>query len=240
MLLNVIIAELTKMRKNKMFIISSLIVWIFAVFLIAIDPSFANLTDGWFGVASPLNIVLSIMSGFVITVLIQREYQDNTIINVLTAPVARKEFIITKSVTWFIWHIITLSVTIALVTVSYRLIFSTTFQISEAVRLIVGFGKMGLLSFVTFLPLLWIAIKQRKTFYPTLILALVFAALLIAVADYPIFNFIPWTAVTIVSLSGIQGVGIGTQEIIIGLTSIFTCGIFGLGLACFSFSNQDQ
>ena len=228
------------MRKNKMFIISSLIVWVFTIFLMIIDSSLADLTDGWFGIASTLNAVLSIMSGLVITVLIQREYQDNTLINVLTAPVVRKEFVISKSIVWFIWHFITLSINIALIALGYRFIFSETFQINRAVEFIVGFGKLGLLSFVTLLPLLWIAVKQKKAFYPTMLFTLIFAVLQLAIANYPIFNVIPWTAVTIVSLAGIPETGIGMQEIIIGLTSIFACGILGLGSASFSFSKQDQ
>jgi len=216
-----------------------MIVWIFTAFLIIIDPSSADFSDGWLGVASPLNTVISIMSGFVITVLIQREYQDNTLINVLTAPVARVEFIISKSIVWFIWHFVTLTINIAIITLGYRFIFSETFQINKAVEFITGLGSLGLLSFVTFLPLLWIVVKQRKTFYPSVLFTLIFAVLLIAIANYPIFNVIPWTAVTLVSVPESRAI-IGTPGMIIGLSSIFICGILGLSFACFSFSKQDQ
>ena len=238
-MLNIIGAECVKMRKNKMFIISSLIVWGFTAFLIIIDPSLADLTDTWFVIGSPLNLVLSIMSGFVVTVLVQREYQDNTIINVLTAPVARKEFVFSKCFVWFIWHVTTLGITIAITAISYRLVYSEAFQANAISEFIVGFGTMGLLSFVTFLPLLWIAIKQRKLFYPTVFFTLVFAVLQLSIANNPIINAIPWTTVALVSLAESQSI-IGTSGMIIGLTSIFVCGGLGVGLACYSFGKQDQ
>jgi len=238
-LLNIIGTELVKMRKSKMFIISSMIVWSFTAFLIIIDPSLADFTYTWFVIGSPLNLVLSIMSGIIITVLIQREYQDNTIINVLTAPVARKEFVFSKCFAWFIWHVATLGITIAITAISYKLVFPEAFQTNAVTEFIVGFGTMGLLSFVTFLPLLWIAIKQRKLFYPTVFFTLIFAVLQLSIANSPIFNAIPWTAVSLISLAESQAI-IGTSGMIIGLTSIFVCGVLGVGLACNSFGKQDQ
>jgi len=71
------------------------------------------------------------------------------------------------------------------------------------------------------------------------LLTLVFASLQTNVAHSPLVNAIPWTAVPLVSFANNQSV-IGTSGMIIGLTSIFACGILGLVLACFSFAKQDQ
>ena len=46
----------------------------------------------WFQISFVVNMLaLPIVSGFVITVIIQKEYQDNTLRNVLLAPTSRTD-----------------------------------------------------------------------------------------------------------------------------------------------------
>lgn len=64
-----------------------------------------------------VGMVLSIMSGFIITFLMQREYEDRTINNVLTAPTSRWRFLFGKLVIWFIWYLGTLIGVVAIYTI---------------------------------------------------------------------------------------------------------------------------
>lgn len=51
------------------------------------------------------SLFLSIASGFVITFLIQGEYEDKTIINVLSAPTSRSVFLFSKFLVWLLWYL---------------------------------------------------------------------------------------------------------------------------------------
>lgn len=232
--------ELIKMRKNKMFIISSLLVWFITFFMFNVnsdlsleDQQMALLAGG---IAT--NMVLSVISVFVATVLIQREYQDHTIINTLTAPVMRRDFILSKAVAWFIWHGATLVIKVAIVFLVIQLGYAEVLNASQVLDIVGNMLRLGLLSFVTFLPLLWLAVKQRRAFYPTLFVG-IFLAVFISSVNVPFSQVIPWTAVPLVSIAESQAV-IGTSGMIIGLVSIFATGIFGLVLACAEFARQDQ
>jgi len=181
-----------------------------------------------------------VMSVFVLTTLIQREYQDHTMINVLTAPVSRTRFIISKLFAWLIWHLVTLVIGILLIVAGY-IIFSESFFTNEIVNFVRNFTIIGLLSFVSMIPLIWVAILQRKTFSPTIILGIGMAIMYMSVADNMILNYIPWSAVSIIGIGFSESIStIGMERLIIGLTSIFATGILGLVLACLSFAKQDQ
>ena len=239
-LLNAIGVELLKMRKNKMLIISSLIVWLITFFMfntnndLSLEDQQMLLLAG--GIAT--NMVFSIVSVFVVTVLVQREYQDHTIINLLTAPVMRRDFILSKAVAWFIWHVVTLIVKIVIVVLVIQLTYTEPLSSHVLAEMVGNMARLGLLSYVAFLPLLWITIVQRRLFYPSLFIG-IFLSILQNSVGMPFDNMIPWTAITRVSLSESQAV-IGTSGIIMGLISIFATGIGGLIFACLSFAKQDQ
>lgn len=239
-MLNTIRVELYKMRKNKMFVISSLIVWAMTYLMfganndLSLEDQQMALLAG--GVAT--NMVLSVISVFVATVLIQREYQDHTIINTLTASVMRRDFILSKAVTWLIWHVMTLIGKIVIIVLVIQLAYAEAMTSRVMFEMIGNMLRLGLLSFVTFLPLLWLAVKQRRAFYPTLFVG-IFLAVFIGSVNVPFSQVIPWTAVPLVSISESQAM-IGTSGMIIGLTSIFATGIFGLLFACVEFARQDQ
>ena len=181
------------------------------------------------------NALMMMMSGFVLTTLIQREYQDHTMINVLTAPVARTKFIMSKLLAWFIWHFTTLVVVIIIFAVWYQFIFSGY----EIIGNVVDYLRLGLFSFISMIPLIWIAIMQRRVFFPTIFLSFVLAGATVIISDGMLYNIIPWTAVPLVSFSYIID-ALPVSRLIIGLISISATGILGLVLACMTFAKQDQ
>ena len=74
-------------------------------------------------VSSPFSllqtIALPVVNGFVLTSLIQREYQDCTLRNTLCAPVSRSAFLLSKTVIWFLWFFLSASAAM-LLTLSWR------------------------------------------------------------------------------------------------------------------------
>ena len=245
-MLNIVYAELMKTKKSKIFTISTLIALVVPVFLIIhgaiLEPLTAQYTHytDWFMTGLMFSgTVLPIMSGFVISILIQREYQDHTVINVLTAPVSRISFIVSKLMIWFLWYAVTLFAIIAIFVLGYYLVYTETFYFNGVKLLVELFTKFGLLSFVASFPLLWIAIKQRKVFYPSILLALFFTAIQIAAFQtsaglLPLASIVPWSAVAIVSMSAPMPYSA------ICIASIVVTGLLGLLLSCYTFNKQDQ
>jgi bacitracin transport system permease protein len=186
-------------------------------------------------------MMLSIISGIVITVLVQREYQDNALVNVLTSPVSRKRFIFAKLTAWFLWYIFALVGIIVVYVFGSRFIFTEIFSLDRTTTIIQYFGVQGLLGFIAFIPLLLVTIIQRKIFYPSIILTIILALVMLEGGDiaaggerFSLANIIPWQAVTIISY------GVSMPYKAIGLASIFTSGIIGLALSLYTFSKQDQ
>lgn len=59
-----------------------------------------------------------------------------------------------------------------------KFIYPDEFSIDFAKALITMFTKFGLLSFITFVPLLWVTILQKKLFYPSVLVAIAFTGML--------------------------------------------------------------
>ncbi|WP_300819129.1 hypothetical protein [uncultured Oscillibacter sp.] len=101
------------------------------------------------------------------------------------------------------------------------------------------FTKFGTLSFVSFLPLLWVTVLQRKLFYPSALAALGFSAILlgrfnISTEMLPLASLMPWTAVSLVSVYQVEG-----PYTAIGMVSIALTGIFGVQSALRAIDKQD-
>ena len=106
---NAVCSEIIKFRRNKMAWVGTLIIATIPLFMIwnrlVIDPQREYME--WLMSVLMLNtLILPIVNGFVITSNMQREYQDRTIRNVLTAPVSREKFLTAKLVVWFLWYLI--------------------------------------------------------------------------------------------------------------------------------------
>lgn len=98
--------------ENKAAWIGTIIVSLVPLLLILkslyLDPQRGEYMD-WFMTVSMLNtLIFPIISGFIITAIVQREYQEKTLRNILSAPTSRENFVIAKLAVWFLWYLTTL------------------------------------------------------------------------------------------------------------------------------------
>jgi len=233
-LLNTISVELFKMWKNKIFGFCLLVViGITLMQLQGISPGRTDLEGVFFSLLMSTFYIHLLMSGIILTVLFQREYQDNTLINMLTAPTGRIEFVLSKLIAWFLWHIITLMLSLFALGLWSHFILSETFPW----RLVIFFILLGCTSFVTALPLLLLAIKQRRAFYPTILMTMVLVFLQSQILEHnPIFAAF---AIHFLDSSGVSP-QVETSMIVMTLASVLAFGLVSIIGACVSFSRQDQ
>ena len=185
-------------------------------------------------------LILPIVNGFVITSNMQREYQDRTIRNVLTAPVSREKFLTAKLSVWFLWYLISFCLSEVIVIAGCYILFPVEFTTRNMRYALSLFTQNNFFSFIVGIPILLICVKQQALFYPSMLATLGSAVLQAAglqVSEELILPacVCPWTAV---SISGL--VEVDTFYYWICLVSIFLCGLVGFMGTIISFGNQDQ
>lgn len=240
---NAVCSEIIKFRRNKMAWVGTLIIATIPLFMIwnrlVIDPQREYME--WLMSVLMLNtLILPIVNGFVITSNMQREYQDRTIRNVLTAPVSREKFLTAKLVVWFLWYLISFCLSEVIVIAGCYILFPVEFTTRNMRYALSLFTQNSFFSFIVGIPILLICVKQQALFYPSMLATLGSAVLQAAglqVSEELILPacICPWTAV---SISGI--VGWGTQYWSICTITITVCGIIGFIGALVSFKRQDQ
>ena len=240
---NAVCSEIIKFRRNKMAWVGTLIIATIPLFMIwnrlVIDPQREYME--WLMSVLMLNtLILPIVNGFVITSNMQREYQDRTIRNVLTAPVSREKFLTAKLVVWFLWYLISICLSEMIVTAGCYTLFPVEFTTGNMRYALFLLIQNNFFSFIAGIPILWICVKQQALFYPSM-LAILGSAVLQAAGLQVSEELIlpacvcPWTAV---SISGL--VEVDTFYYWICLVSIFLCGLVGFMGTIISFGNQDQ
>ncbi|MBO0451589.1 hypothetical protein IGK47_000674 [Enterococcus sp. AZ007] len=238
---NVISAEWMKLKRNRIFAVCSLLTLFAAAFMVFKDLVIVESPIEDYRVWLPtvylvVGSLLSIMSGFIVTFLMQREYEDRTINNVLTAPTSRFRFLLGKLAIWFIWYTGTLIGVVIIYTIGGWLIYPDTFGATGTKTLVTTLFKYCFLAFVAALPLLPVSVLQRKLFYPTIMAALAFTGIQMFALNIP-FNFarlMPWSAVVVQSL-----VELSFKDDLLTLGSIFLTGIIGFVAAYWLFKRQD-
>lgn len=236
-------SEIIKFRRNRMAWLGTLIIITIPLFMIwnrlVIDTQREYME--WLMSVLMLNtLILPIVNGFVITSSMQREYQDRTIRNVLTAPVSREKFLTAKLIVWFLWYLISFCLSEAISIAGCYALYSVEFTTGNMRYALSLFTQNNFFSFIVGIPILLICVKQQALFYPSMLATLGSAVLQAAglqVSEELILPacVCPWTAV---SISGI--VGFDTFYYWICLVSIFLCGLVGFMSVIISFRNQDQ
>ena len=163
--------EILKLKKNNMALIGFAVTISIPILLILksilIDKTKIDYHEWIMTVSMLVNVVLPIMSGFFITQSMQKEYGEKTIINIVTAPVNRKTFVLSKIAVWFCWCFVVMMVTECLTIVGSLMLFPT--QVTSDDLFIELFTQIGFLSYIASLPIIWIAIRQRTLFYPSML-----------------------------------------------------------------------
>lgn len=235
--------ELLKLKKNKMALIGFVATISIPVLLVLksllIDKTRIDYQEWLQTVSMLVNILLPIMSGFFITQSIQKEYGEKTIINILTAPVGRKTFVFSKVAVWCCWYLAVMVITEGITIAGSWLLFCSQVTSATIAFTIQLFTQTGILSFFAFLPVIWIAIRQRTLFYPSMLCTLIFVLLQSAGSQVseellPVASFVPWLAVQISAMLPTD-----SQYFNICILSILCSGISGIVLAIWEFKRQD-
>ncbi len=235
--------EILKLKKTRMALIGFVVTISIPILLILksifIDKTRIDYHEWIMTVSMLVNLVLPVMSGFFITQSMQKEYGEKTIINIVTAPVNRKIFVFSKIAVWFCWYLAVMVVTQCLAIVGSLILFGSQVTSATIYFTIQLFTQIGLLSYIAFLPIIWIAIRQRTLFYPTMLCTLVFVLLQsvgsqVSQELLSIASFVPWLAIQISTM-----LPLNSQYFYICIASILCAGIIGVWLSIREFNKQD-
>lgn len=243
-MLNILKSEFLKLKKDTMFYTGTIISVLVPVLVIIKDKFLSTppekIMDWVMNCCLVDFLILSTLSGFIITYLVQKEYQSGALTNILSSAVSRASFVFAKLTIWFLWYVVLL-IYIEIITVSgSKFMYPAQFDVGFTKMVIVMFAKFGLSSFITSIPLLWITILQRKLFYPAILVTIGFTGILfggfnISAEMILPASILPWTAVSLVTIYEIE-----SPYLIIGIISIAITGITGLFLALRSIYKQEQ
>lgn len=240
---HIILAEFSKFRKNKMVLTGFLsVVCVPILFLLKslfIDSGRISWQEWTLSNFTVLFLILPIMSSILITYSVEKEYEEKTIINIITAPTKRSYLILSKIVVWFCWYLITLLAAELLLILGAFCLYGSAFDTQAVWLTLSRFTGTGLLSFAAFLPVIWIAVRQRTLFYPSVLAALVFTALQAAGSQIaeellPFASLVPWMAVGIMRILTSQNI-----YFYVCIFSILLFGILGIFLAVRELKHQD-
>lgn len=239
-MLNMIRSELYKIRKNRIFYVCLVLVILPAIWIIYKDTILTTPPQQISNWIQSVNVItslfLSIASGFVITFLMQREYEDKTIINVLAAPTSRIVFILSKFIIWVLWYLLVLGISMVIYIIGGKLVYPGNFGTYEIMLLFDRVAKARVLSFVASTPLLLVAVMQRRTFYPTIMCSLAVTGVELFTLMLPVkfACMIPWSAAMLL------GYGITGDYTLQAIVAVFVSGVIGISSACFVFQRQNQ
>lgn len=241
-MLNILATERMKLRRDKLMLVCSLIAVLLPIFMVWYEfysTGGAMPDEGvvhWVSRYSLMYqlIVYPVLSGLVFTFSLHREYGDQTLINTLTAPVGRAKFLLGKIIVWTVWHISITAAFLAIMCVSVSVFYGSSYLFAGFAGIASLVMKSGLLNLGTLTPIIWVAVLQRKPFYPSLVCAMVFAGIGFMGLYGPelLGNIVPWIAVVFINV----GIKVIPE---FAYTSIALCFIFGLFMAMRSFRRQD-
>lgn len=239
-LLNILANERLKLRRNKLLPVCTLIAILIPVFMVVVDlvekDSLAMTGIEWLRrIIIPIQIIVyPVLSGFVITFLIQKEYVERTMINTLTAPTSRGKFLMGKYLIWTLWMIGITLIFLFIICIGYTSIFGfselqTSF--AEITRICL---KTGILNLLSMSPLLIVCILQRNIFYPSLLCSCLVSGIGFVGLYWSeaLRNLIPWSAVTSICLLD--------SQVIVPYASIIICYAIGIIMSIYCFRHQNQ
>jgi bacitracin transport system permease protein len=247
-LLNLLYCELLKLKRSKMLLIS------FLGALVAPALMFANGVNTHFlrpdneikmtGFYDSCIMFSMLMFGLIVYAVItaylfSREYTENTLKTIITVPVKKRTFIISKFIMLFIWIMfLTLIswISIYILTALFNAIFGLEeFYTSVA---LIYLGKMmfsGVLMFLTISPIAFLSI-WTKGFVVPLISAATIAIANVILSNSELQALFPWTATHLIVKNGFTQIEY-SKVLVIGLIALVS--ILGLVLSIVYFQRED-
>lgn len=240
-MLNVYSAEIMKTKRNRVFWICLLIAVLMPV-LIIVKDRFAPYSiielltqEAWVLTTLQVSLLLlyPVLSGFIITNIMQREYTEQTIKGNMTAPMSRTVFFFGKLLILATWQLLITVLCATIVLLGVVILFPGALLSAFAIGLLGKCLFVSTLSFLSFLPVMSMAILQRRAFYPSLIACLIFVFLASLVNVLPpyLVNVCPWSAVLVYHLTG--------TVYPTGMLSIALCGMISVIVSIVAVNKQD-
>lgn len=238
-MLNFTAAELLKLKNNRLFLVATLLALLIPAALVWQEsgrPAWWLEELGMISWARAeaqtcLLIIGPILSGFVLTHLIQLEYSERTIISMLTAPVPRKALLGSKLIVWLLWNAVVALETWAVLTLGSYILYPETASTATVLWLGGLVGQCTLLSIGLLLPLMAVGVWQRKLFYPSLLMA--FFLTMLSTLTYQTYPVLPFMAVNVLFNGGAP-----TLYMAVGKASLTVWALAGLTAAIRSFNRQ--
>lgn len=243
-MLKMIQVEFMKFRHNRLCMVCAVIAFAFPL-LVALkdwqihaagaqDIGFNSWCDGTRDIG--LTLILTILSGFLVTFFCQKEYAERTIISQLTCSISRINFLIGKLSAWAIWHVVLTLIFFISTGIGAAILYPHAISVSIFLQIAWQFLMHGIWIFLSMLPLFAAAIVQREIFYPSLLLTL--AMTLISTFAYVMKGLLPfllpWSAARLLGTEELDG-----TYLIISLLSVIICAIIGWSLSLVGFLRQD-
>ncbi|WP_142344505.1 ABC transporter permease [Bacillus cereus] len=223
-MVNLLYTELLKLKRSNMFLISIIGAGV-APFLVVVASYIHIKTKQptptiWFHqLFTEVNLYTTLIIGFplygvVVAYLFTREYTEDTLKHLLTIPVSRISFIISKFILLFLW--------IMMLTLLLGLIggfpeFSITLLLGSLVKFLICGGLLFLLSS----PIVLLTLVM-KTYVPPIILTIIITMTNLMIVNSKHKDLFPWTATLDIANNELQPTYPPEYSyIIIAVTAIF-------------------
>ena len=236
-MLNILIAERMKLKRNKLLLMCTLFAVVLPTFALPpYEGEAVNVIDWVFRLQMFFQLAIyPVLSGFIVTFLLQKEYADQTVINTLTAPVGRMKYLLGKLCVWLMWYLTVTVCFFGIICLRVNVYFGAEALSTHLPDIAVNIFRTGMLYYATMTPVAWIAVLQKKIFYPSLLATLAITAIGAAawLARGVMGSVIPWLAVVMLLIPN-SGVIAGAAY-----ASIALCCAGGLALAAYAFKRQE-
>lgn len=237
--------ELKKLRHDLFILIAYLLAIAVPIIMTAITY-WQTVTRGSYVDTNPMSFiganqmlcqvgVFPVFSGFIITFMMQKEYADRTLLNILTAPVARSKYIASKIFIWLGWT--------AVLTISfYGVMMFAVFIISGPaycsqlwMEILSRIAKSACLSSISLFPILTVAVLQREKYFPSILVTLgvVLLGLMGLYMSEKMGSIVPWAAIEKMMLLP------GSVNETTAYASIFITGLIGILSSLVLFKKQE-
>ncbi|MBG9583540.1 bacitracin ABC transporter permease [Bacillus thuringiensis] len=243
-MVNLLYTELLKLKRSNMFLISIIGAGV-APFLVVVASYIHIKTKQptptiWFHqLFTEVNLYTTLVIGFplygvVVAYLFTREYAEDTLKNLLTIPVSRISFIISKFIILFLWimmlTLVAWSLTLILGLLGNFPGFNTTLLLGSFLKFLICGGLLFLLSSPTVLLTL-----LMKSYVPPIILTVIITMTNLMLVNSKHKDLFPWTATLDIANNELQPTYPPEYSYII----IATTAIFGFIATLFYFKRVD-